>query len=106
MSQDRPGLSYTNPRGYGYPSNAKFTRLKDVTLNYTFPAALAEKLRVGTLSVYVSGRNLYTWTPWVGWDPEQNYAQGSGAGDASTNGGTVNFPNVRTIVAGLNISLR
>ena len=51
-------------------------------------------------------RNLYTWTPWIGWDPEQNYVLGSGAGDASTNGGTVNFPNVRTIVGGLNISLR
>ncbi len=105
-SQDRPGLNYTNPRNYRYPSNGSFTRLKDVTLNYTFPAAISEKLHLGTLSVYVSGRNLYTWTPWVGWDPEQNYALGSGAGQASTNGGTVNFPNVRTFVGGLNISLR
>jgi TonB-linked SusC/RagA family outer membrane protein len=101
-SQDRPGLNYTNPRGYSYPSNGSFTRLKDVTLNYAFPATLAEKLHLGTLSVYVSGRNLYTWTKWVGWDPEQNYAIGSGTG----NGGVTNFPNVRTFVAGLNVSLR
>jgi hypothetical protein len=100
-SQDRPGLNYTNPRGYGYASNASFTRLKDVTLSYNFPAALTEKLHLGTLSVYLSGRNLYTWTPWVGWDPEQNYTVGNGTG----NGGT-NFPQVRTIVAGLNVSLR
>jgi TonB-linked SusC/RagA family outer membrane protein len=101
-SQDRPGLNYTNPRGYRYPSNGSFTRLKDVTLNYAFPAALAEKLHLGNLSVYVSGRNLYTWTPWVGWDPEQTYDIGSGTG----NGGVTNFPNVRTFVAGLNVSLR
>jgi hypothetical protein len=61
-SQDRPGLNYTNPRGYGYNSNASFTRLKDVTLNYAFPAELTEKLHLGNLSVYLSGRNLYTWT--------------------------------------------
>jgi hypothetical protein len=101
-SQDRPGLNYTNPRGYRYPSNASFTRLKDVTLNYAFPAAVVEKLHLGNLSVYISGRNLYTWTKWVGWDPEQTYDIGSGTG----NGGTTNFPNVRTFVAGLNVSLR
>ncbi len=100
-SQDRPGLNYTNPRGYGYASNASFTRLKDVTLNYAFPAELTEKLHLGNLSVYLSGRNLYTWTKWVGWDPEQNYTVGNGTG----NGGT-NFPQVRSIVAGVNVSLR
>ncbi len=100
-SQDRPGLNYTNPRGYGYASNASFTRLKDMTLNYTFPADLSEKLHLGNLSVYLSGRNLYTWTKWVGWDPEQNYTVGNGTG----NGGT-NFPQVRSIVAGVNVSLR
>ena len=100
-SQSRPGLNYTNPRGYGYASNGSFTRLKDVTLNYAFPAAMTEKMHLGNLSVYLSGRNLYTWTNWVGWDPEQNYTVGNGTG----NGGT-NFPQVRSIVAGVNISLR
>jgi TonB-linked SusC/RagA family outer membrane protein len=100
-SQDRPGLNYTNPRGYGYASNGSFTRLKDVTLNYAFPAALTEKMHLGNLSVYLSGRNLYTWTSWVGWDPEQNYTVGNGTG----NGGT-NFPQVRSLVAGVNVSLR
>jgi TonB-linked SusC/RagA family outer membrane protein len=100
-SQDRPGLNYTNPRGYGYNSNASFTRLKDVTLNYAFTAPVLEKLHLGSLSVYLSGRNLYTWTKWVGWDPEQNYTVGNGTG----NGGT-NFPQVRSIVAGVNVSLR
>ncbi|WP_233254143.1 SusC/RagA family TonB-linked outer membrane protein [Hymenobacter sedentarius] len=101
LSQDRPGLNFTNPRGYGYPSDASFTRLKDVTLSYSVPATLTEKWHLGNLSVYVSGRNLYTWTKWVGWDPEQGYTVGNGTG----NGGT-NFPNVRSIVGGLSVSLR
>ncbi|MGI4744327.1 MAG: SusC/RagA family TonB-linked outer membrane protein [Janthinobacterium lividum] len=114
MSQDRPGLNYYNPRGYGYPSNASFTRLKDVTLSYTLPAPLIEKLKLGTVSVYVSGRNLYTWTKWVGWDPEQNYTLGNGTGNVDTlttlgnpsTGSNPNFPQLATYVFGLNLSLR
>ncbi|UOQ65465.1 hypothetical protein [Hymenobacter volaticus] len=127
QSQDRPGLSYINPRGYGFPTNGSFTRLQDVTLNYAFPAPLLEKLKLGTLSVYVSGRNLYTWTNWIGWDPEQTYTLGNGTGNidnpvslltsstnfsptTSVNSGTAgsnpNFPTVRTFVFGLNIGLR
>jgi TonB-linked SusC/RagA family outer membrane protein len=121
-SQDRPGLNYTNPRGYSYPSNASYTRLKDVTLNYTFPTTITDKLHLGSLSVYLSGRNLYTWTPWKGWDPEQNYTLGNGTGNidnatssnaisvnpvnSGTNTSYANYPNVRTIVLGLNVSLR
>jgi hypothetical protein len=121
-SQDRPGLNYTNPRGYSYPSNASYTRLKDVTLNYTFPAAITDKLHLGSLSVYLSGRNLYTWTSWKGWDPEQNYTLGNGTGNidnatssnaisvnpvnSGTNTAYANYPNVRTVVLGLNVSLR
>jgi hypothetical protein len=104
-SQDRPGLNYTNPRGYGYNSNASFTRLKDVTFNYSFPAGVTEKLHLGNLSVYLSGRNLYTWTKWVGWDPEQDYTVGNGTGNVNS-GTTPNFPQVRSIVAGVNVSLR
>jgi len=120
QSQDRPGLSYINPRGYAFPTNGSFTRLKDVTLNYTFPATIIDKLKLGTLSVYVSGRNLYTWTKWVGWDPEQTYTIGNGTGNidnptsllnagtsfSNTQGVNPNFPTVRTFVFGLNIGLR
>jgi hypothetical protein len=127
MSQDRPGLNYTNPRGYGYPKDGSFTRLQDMTLTYAFPAPLLDKLALGTLSVYVSGRNLYTWTDWVGWDPEQTYTLGNGSGNVddvvsllssatsfspatSVNnnnaGQNPNFPAVRTFVFGLNIGLR
>ena len=122
MSQDRPSLAFTNPRGYSYPVNGSYTRLKDVTLNYNFPAALTDKLHLGNLAVYLSGRNLYTWTSWVGWDPEQSYTVGNGTGNidnptssnainvnpVSTGGNTAsaNYPNTRTIVAGLNLTLR
>ncbi len=95
-----PALSYTNTIGYGFPRDASFTRLKDVTLSYSLPQHVLEKTGLGNLEVYLSGTNLYTWTSWFGWDPEAYYAP-RGWGGAETN-----FPTQRTIVFGVNITLR
>jgi hypothetical protein len=110
-SQDFQSLSYTNTRGYGYPHNASYTRLKDITLNYTVPQSIANKLGLSTLSVYASGRNLHTWTKWIGWDPEQTYYT-RGSGNSGNNQAAFaadfsnNYPVTRTIVLGLNVSLK
>ncbi|MCC3153222.1 TonB-dependent receptor [Hymenobacter sp. BT770] len=105
-SNDRPSLIYTNTRGYGYPSDASYTRLKDVTLSYAFPTALLDRAKLGSLSVYVSGRNIYTWKKWIGYDPEQNYGQGYGAGNTEGQFAEPNFPNVASFVFGVNLGLR
>jgi len=47
-----------------------FVRLQDVSLNYSLPAKLLEKIKAQAVNVYVSGKNLATWTNWDGWDPE------------------------------------
>jgi len=99
-SNTRPSLAYTNSRGYGYPSDNSYTRIKDVTLSYTFPQEQADRLGLGSLTLYLSGRNLYTFTNWIGWDPEYNYSF-RGSGDW-----TNNYPNTRTIVLGANVTLR
>jgi hypothetical protein len=44
-SNTRPALRFTNPRGYGYPSNSSYTRIKDVTLSYTVPQGLTGPLQ-------------------------------------------------------------
>ncbi|MBS1565383.1 MAG: SusC/RagA family TonB-linked outer membrane protein, partial [Bacteroidetes bacterium] len=72
-SNTRPSLAYTNPYNYPYPSKAGYTRLKDITLSYNLPQAFISKCGFSNFSVYVSGRNIHTWTPWLGWDPETNY---------------------------------
>ncbi|QDA58741.1 SusC/RagA family TonB-linked outer membrane protein [Hymenobacter jejuensis] len=105
-SNDRPALSYFNTRGYSYPKDASYTRLKDVTLSYALPQTLLDKLKLGSTSVYVSGRNIYTWTDWIGWDPEQNYTQGNGSGNGIPSGIGANFPLVASYVFGLNLGLR
>ncbi|WDF57419.1 SusC/RagA family TonB-linked outer membrane protein [Mucilaginibacter sp. KACC 22063] len=99
-SQEFQSLSYTNTRGYGYPHDASYTRLKDITLSYNLPTSLISKWGISSLNVYASGRNLKTWTNWIGWDPEQTYYT-RGSGDYVNN-----YPLTRTIVLGLNVSLK
>ena len=90
--------NHSNIHGYGFPSNASFTRLKDITLSYTMPQRLLEKVGVQGLTVYASGRNLYTWTNWLGWDPEaRDITRGSDNDD-------INYPMVRTYVLGVNLT--
>jgi TonB-linked SusC/RagA family outer membrane protein len=99
-SNTRPALSYFNTRGYGYPVDNSFTRIKDISLSYTFSQNKIDKIGLAGLTVYVSGRNLYTFTNWIGWDPEYTYYF-RGSSDW-----TNNYPNTRSIVLGANISLR
>ena len=99
-SNSRPSLRYTNTRGYGYASDNSYTRIKDATLSYTTPQRLLTKTGLGNLTFYLSGRNLYTFTNWVGWDPENDFTfRGSGGWDN-------NYPLVRSFVFGVNVGLR
>jgi TonB-linked SusC/RagA family outer membrane protein len=99
-SNSRPSLRYTNSRGYGYASDNSYTRIKDVTLSYTTPQKLLAKTGLGSLTFYASGRNLYTFTDWIGWDPENDFTfRGSGGWDN-------NYPLVRSFIFGVNVGLR
>lgn len=50
-----------------------FVRLQDVTLTYSLPDGLLQRLKgVKALSIYINAQNLLTFTDWDGWDPEAN----------------------------------
>jgi len=113
MNNTRAALSYNNTLGYGYPRDNSFTRIKDVTLSYVFSPKTLEHTFFRSLTLYASGRNLYTFTNWVGWDPEDTYT-GRGISYNSTNNGpnngtiswTNNYPSVRSVVFGINVALK
>ncbi len=50
--------------------NASFVRIKDVSLSYTFPKTLLGRYSLNNLRIFVTGRNLATFTKWRGLDPE------------------------------------
>ena len=88
----------SNRHGYGFAQDASFTRVKDVTLSYTFTPEMMKKVGLGGLTVYASGRDLFTFTDWVGWDPEaRNHGRGSGSW-------ADNYPMTKSYVFGINLT--
>ena len=53
-----------------------FARIKDISLGYDLPKNLIGKAGLSRLRVYVTGRNLATFTKWRGMDPDLTDEQG------------------------------
>lgn len=77
-SPNNPGGKYpriisgTNPAIQPqYWESRSFIRLQDLSVSYNL-ARLVKKTKIQALNLYVSGKNLFTWTDWDGWDPEAN----------------------------------
>ena len=75
-------------------------RLQDVSLSYRFDSSLTKKLKIDALSVYVSGRNLYVWTKWLGLDPSSP----STSNDNTGYGFVSDYPLLRNYTFGVNVS--
>jgi TonB-linked SusC/RagA family outer membrane protein len=75
--------------------DASFMRLRDITLSYTLPSNVVEKLKfISRARFFVQGTNLFIWTKWRGMDPE--------AGAININ--LSEFPNPRAITGGIDIT--
>jgi len=96
--KNRPSVGYPNPKGYGFYEDRSFIRLQDVSLSYDFPKSLLAKANLNNLKVFVSGKNLATWTKWHGWDPE--HASGFNPYGAASQSG----PLMKSFVVGLNLN--
>jgi hypothetical protein len=85
-----------------FVEDGTFYRLKNVTLGFTLPTALAEKGGFRTARVYLQGYNLITSTDYSGFDPEVN-----SAGQTSISRGYdfYTLPQARTITFGVNVGL-
>ncbi|MEZ4416839.1 MAG: SusC/RagA family TonB-linked outer membrane protein [Gemmatimonadota bacterium] len=59
-----------------YIEDASYTRLREVSLTYQAPESVARAMRARSASFTVAGRNLATWTPYSGLDPETTFNDG------------------------------
>jgi hypothetical protein len=75
--------------GINFFKSASFVRVQDLSLSYNIPSEVVSKLKLNSLRVFASGRNLLTFDKWPGWDPES-------AGS--------NLPMPRITTVGLNLS--
>ncbi|MDR2914577.1 MAG: TonB-dependent receptor [Tannerella sp.] len=92
-----------------YLQNGSFIRLKNVTLGYTLPKHICNRLYVQTLKFFISGENLYTWDHLpTGYYPDMYVAK---PGDLNMNGaiqgdsgsGNWSYPLMRKFSFGLNL---
>jgi TonB-linked SusC/RagA family outer membrane protein len=82
--------------------DASFIKLKSVTLAYQFPKTFTDRLKINSVSAYVSGTNLLSITNYPGVDPEVSNDPYSLIGGYSDAGG---YPFVRQFSFGLRIGL-
>ncbi|MCA0375609.1 MAG: TonB-dependent receptor [Gemmatimonadetes bacterium] len=55
-----------------FVEDGSFARLQEVTLGYRLPSVLARSMRADNARLYVSGRNLVTWSKYMGYNPDVN----------------------------------
>lgn len=77
---------YNSTRSY---QDASYFRLRTVSLGYTFPRRLTEKININNLKIYCTGTNLLTFTNFKSYSPE--LTPGS-------------YPESKQVILGLNVS--
>lgn len=78
--------------------DGSFVRLRNITLGYTIPQNLTEKIKISKLRLYVASENLLTFTKYQGFDPEI----GGGVFGNGIDHGI--YPQARTFMTGINVT--
>ena len=86
-----------------YIEDGSYLRIKNITLGYTFPKTVLQKVKIENVRVYMNIQNLYTFTKYTGFDPEVGAStqDSSGLTFGVDNG---RYPSPMTCSFGLNIT--
>ena len=82
-----------------YFEDGSYVRLQEVTLGYKLPASIGAALHMPDARVWLSGRNLHTWTAFTGYSPDVN-SNGSGSNTALSTEFYA-YPPARTFMVGI-----
>ena len=95
---ENPASRYPQPNAGTSPpgmtnlglQDASYWRLQNITLGYTLPQRILNKIKLSTLRVYITGQNLYTRTNYQSYSPEQDLSA---------------YPLTQNVVFGLKLGL-
>jgi hypothetical protein len=97
FNQERP--KYNTTMSY---FDGSFVKVRNITLGYNFPTALAEKMKMQSLRLYVSAQNPFMFTNYVkGIDPERVRTPENG--QERTAEIEADTPSTRIVLMGLNV---
>ncbi|EHQ28897.1 SusC/RagA family TonB-linked outer membrane protein [Mucilaginibacter paludis] len=95
------GNNYTLDQNSRFLEDGSFIRLKSLTLGYTLPKSISQKIDIQSLRIYFVGTNLLLFTKYTGPDPEANVSAVS-----QTQGLDLGTPpQPHTLQLGINITL-
>ena len=77
-----------------------YLRIRNITLGYTLPKQTLEKYGIGSVRLYLTGFNPFTFTKYTGYDPEVG---GNGINTRGVDSG--NYPVARRFVLGVQVKL-
>lgn len=84
-----------------------FIRLQDISLGYDLPQKWISSIGIEGINLYISGKNLLTFTKWHGWDPEANFGTVTPIGRTSSINKSGNDyegrPVMRSFTFGINV---
>lgn len=85
--------------------DGSYLRFKTLSLGYTLPKKIAKLASLQNLRVYATVQNLFTLTKYKGFDPEISQSVGWGSTGLDLGVDNGNYPQPRTILFGINVSL-
>ncbi len=94
------GSNVVNNVTSAFVEDGSFLRIRNITLGYTFPAKILERVKVSNARLNFTVQNAYTFTKYEGFNPEVSAQGGSPLVPGVDAGG---YPLARTYMLGLNV---
>ncbi|HMP93191.1 MAG TPA: TonB-dependent receptor, partial [Phnomibacter sp.] len=81
--------------------DGSFLRVNNITLGYTIPQKITERVKIRSFRLYATVNNLYVFTNYTGYDPEVNTRRNT----PLTPGVDYSaYPRSRAFIAGVNVT--
>ncbi|MEQ9441153.1 MAG: TonB-dependent receptor [Cyclobacteriaceae bacterium] len=81
--------------------DGSFFRIRDLTLGYSLPQALGDRMKIDNVRIYAQVQNLYNFTNYSGYDPEISVYENRGSMIGADFG---SYPRARTFLLGVNLT--
>jgi TonB-linked SusC/RagA family outer membrane protein len=89
-----------------YISDGSYFRFKTITLGYTLPRTLIDRIKFSSVRIYATAQNLFTITNYKGNDPEVNYVAPASTTQSTNLSNGVDYygaPQAKSIIFGIKL---
>jgi len=95
-----------------FMQNVGYIRLRNLQIGYTIPERISSKIHARDLKVYVSGENIWTWSPLYKWTRDTDVTSiygsdrdlASNPTNPSNSGDGYNYPMLKSVSIGLSLN--